>query len=152
MSDPVTFDSTTARFALPLLYIGQSQKESFVNEALVRTDALLHCSVLGTTATPPASPATGDSWLVATGASGDWAGHDGDVVLRLSGAWTFITPRNGMRVFDISAGQENLFFENWRKATTPVEPLGGTTVDTEARAAITDLVSALKVLGFIPPA
>lgn len=36
----------------------------------------LYPSVLLKVATPPANPALGDRYLVETGGSGDWAGHD----------------------------------------------------------------------------
>ncbi len=42
MSDPVQFEGATPRFALPLLFAGQAQKEFFVNEALLRADMVLH--------------------------------------------------------------------------------------------------------------
>ena len=38
----------------------------------------------------------------------------------------------------------------WSAATAPVEPTGGTTVDTEARMAIAGLVAALVDAGILP--
>jgi len=43
MTDPITFDSTSPRFGLPLLFSGQVQKEVYLNEALSRLDGLTHC-------------------------------------------------------------------------------------------------------------
>lgn len=150
MSDPVTFENATPRFALPYLYAGQAQKEVFVNEALALADALLHSSVAGEAAAPPAQPAEGENWLVAAGATGDWAGHDHSLASRRGGSWLFVAPRDGMRIFDLSLGQERLFFGSWRKASVLSEPLGGSIVDGEARAAITQLISSLKALGVLP--
>lgn len=150
MSDPLIFESTSPRFAMPLLHAGQAQKEVFVNEALALTDALLHCTVAGESAAPPAAPVDGENWLVAAGATGDWAGHDLSLACRQAGNWLFVPPRDGMRVFDLSTGQERLFFGSWRKALLTLEPLGGSTVDAEARAAIGDLISALQALGVLP--
>lgn len=152
MSDPVIFESASPRFALPLLYVGQAQKEIFVNEALALTDALLHCTVAGESAAPPADPVDGENWLVAAAATGDWAGQDLSLACRQGGDWLFIPPRDGMRIFDLSTGQERLFFGSWRKASLPSEPLGGSTVDAEARAAVSDLISALQALGVLPSA
>lgn len=129
---------------------GQAQKEVFVNEALALTDALLHCTVAGESTTPPAAPADGENWLVAAGATGDWAGQDLSLACRQAGNWLFVPPRDGMRIFDLSTGQDRLFFGSWRKALLTAEPLGGSTVDAEARAAIGDLISALQALGVLP--
>jgi hypothetical protein len=152
MPDSLTFTSSTPRFALPLLHAGQAQKEVFVNEALALADTLLHCSVKGEAAAPPGNSLEGDTWVVSTGATGSWAGHESEIAFRQGDAWIFVAPRNGMRVFDVSAGCEMLFFNFWRKALLQLEPLGGTSVDGEARAAINDLVSALQALGILPSA
>lgn len=52
---------------------------------------------------PPASPASGDTYIVPTGATGAWAGHAGDVAVWVpgspAGAWTFATPRTGWVTF-----------------------------------------------------
>lgn len=151
MSDPVVFESTSPRFALPLLYSGQAQKETFVNESFAITDALLHCSIESETATPPESPADGQNWLVAAGATGEWQGFDQALACRQAGNWLFVTPRDGMRVFDISAGQERIYFGAWKKASPLAEPIGGTTVDVEARAALSELIVALRAVGIFPP-
>lgn len=150
MSDPVTFESTSPRYALPLLYSGQAQKEAFVNEAFAVTDALLHCNIEGESDTPPGTPVDGQNWLVAAEATGDWVGQEQALACRQAGNWIFIQPRDGMRVFDISSGQEQLFFGAWTKASSFVEPQGGTTVDVEARTAIADLIAGLRALGIFP--
>ncbi|PNU04643.1 DUF2793 domain-containing protein [Novosphingobium guangzhouense] len=150
MPDPVTFADTSPRFALPLLHAGQAQKEIFVNEGVLLTDALMHCMIIGEAIAPPQNYAENDAWLVAPEATGAWAGRDGAVALYRAGGWIFIPPRDGMRVFDASSGSEMLFFGFWRKASLPGELLGGTIVDGEARTAIKDLVSALQALGILP--
>lgn len=150
MTDPLSFASATSRFALPLLHSGQAQKEVFVNEALALTDTLLHCTVEGEAIVPAENALEGQAWLIGTGASGEWADHDDEIAVRRGAAWAFIEPRDGMRLFDLSAGRELLFFGFWRKASLPVEPLGGSSVDGEARAAINDLVAALQALGILP--
>lgn len=152
MSDPLIFDSATPRFGLPLLYAGQTQKEAFVNEALERLDGLLHCAILGERTTPPATANDGDTWIVGSTATGDWTGHDDALAVRQGSGWAFITPRDGIRVYDQAARQERFFAGGWKKAMLPMELLGGLTVDGEARAAINDLVSALQALGIFPKA
>ena len=150
MSDPISFESASPRFALPLLFAGQAQKESFVNEAHALVDALLHCAIEGEVAAPPASPVDGENWLVAAPASGEWSGREGALACRQAGNWLFVTPRAGMRIWDRAAGQARLFSEGWNAPATLVEPNGGLTVDVEARAAIGDLISALRAAGILP--
>ncbi|MBJ7501800.1 MAG: DUF2793 domain-containing protein [Sphingopyxis sp.] len=67
---------TTPRLALPLLAVSQAQKEVTHNEALTLLDALLHAAVeAGPLAAPPASPVTGQCWLVDAVPTGAWAGN-----------------------------------------------------------------------------
>lgn len=152
MSETVIFESTSPRFALPFLHAGQAQKEVFVNEALSRCDALLHSTVSGERPEPPETAETGECWLVATGAIGAWSGRDGAIASFQGGDWIFVKPRRGLRVYDLSTGQERLFEGIWRKGSLPVEPLGGMTVDVQARAAIGELVAVLQALGIVPSA
>lgn len=150
MSDPITFDTTSPRYGLPLLFVGQSQKEAFVNEALSFTDALLHCAIEGIASAPPASPVDGTNWLVGISATGAWAGHDGKIACRQAGNWLFVTASDGMRVLDRSTGQERFYRSGWQVPAVPAAPSGGSTVDTEARTAIAALITALRQSGVFP--
>lgn len=49
--------------------------------------------------TPPASPVSGDSYIVGAAATGAWAGKAGNVALWDGAAWVFGVPRNGWRAF-----------------------------------------------------
>lgn len=146
-----TFESTSPRFALPLLFAGQAQKEGHVNEALTRIDALMHLVIEGQQAAPPTNPAEGQCWLVATGATGDWSGKSGQIACFGAGNWLFAEPRDGLRAFNRQAGQEIRFVGTWRQAARPAAPAGGTVVDSEARTTIAALVSALTNAGIFPP-
>ncbi len=91
---------TTPNLALPLLAAAQAQKHVTVNEALARLDGLVQLVVKNRDlASPPASPAEGDRYIVAAGATGAWAGWDGDVVLFSGGAWLRLIPQEGWRVW-----------------------------------------------------
>ena len=149
MPDPL-FDSRTTRFELPLLFAGQAQKELFVNELAARLDALLHGAVEAELAVPPASPSDGQAWLVGSGASGVWSGKTGQIAARQAGNWLFFAPRDGLRMLNRSTGQDLRFKGSWLAAARPASPSGGTTIDSEARAAINALITSLTVAGLIP--
>ena len=150
MTDPISFASTSPRFALPLIYAGQAQKETFINEAHSLADALLHCAIEGTATSPPTNPVDGTNWLVATTAAGDWAGQDGNIACRQAGNWLFVTPRDGLQVFNRANGQHMLFATNWKSPSLPDAPTGGSVIDAEARNALTNLISKLQTAGIFP--
>ena len=161
---------TRGRCAFPLIQPGQAQKELFHNEALALIDAGLHPAVEGAPlAVPPAAPAVGDSWLVAAGGTGAWAGRDGCLAAWTSGGWRFVPPQPGMCVWDKAAGFERRWTgSGWnageavaakiviagqqvvgpRQPNVP-SPSGGTIIDVEARAAVDAITVALKSHGLI---
>lgn len=150
MTDPLTFDILSPRFGLPLLFSGQSQKEVFVNEAHALTDALLHCAIEGELSVPPATPVEGENWIVGTSPTGEWQDHEAELACRQAGNWLFVVPQDGMRVLDRSTGQQLLYLGSWQSATAPADPAGGSTKDIQARAAIVELIDALRVAGIFP--
>lgn len=150
MADPVTFTSSTARYSLPLLFSGQSQKEFFVNEAHALADVLLHASVKGIASAPPANPAESECWLAATGAQGDWLGYDDHLCSFIAGSWRTIAPTQGMAIFDEASGVRLHYDSGWKSASEPTMPIGGSTIDAEARTAISQLVAALRDFGIFP--
>ena len=150
MTDPITFTSATPRYALPLLFSGQAAKEFYVNEAHALTDALLHAACEGEAAGPPTTPAEGETWLIASDATGEWAGEDGKLASRQSGNWLLTAPRDGMRLFDKSTCQLLLYRGGWQRPVAPTVADGGDVVDAEARAAIADLITALIDAGIFP--
>lgn len=63
---------------------GSSRLQLLHNEALNQLDAIVHVSVLDRDLTaPPGGPSNGDSYIVGGGATGDWAGHDGELAYYL---------------------------------------------------------------------
>ena len=84
----------------------QAQKHVTFNEALRLLDGLVQLSVRDSHCTaPPAAPADGDRHLVAPGASGAWAGWDGDVAVRSDGAWLRLPAREGWTAWNAAAGE-----------------------------------------------
>ncbi|MGN7612772.1 DUF2793 domain-containing protein [Magnetococcales bacterium HHB-1] len=51
--------------------------------------------------TPPGTPTSGDRYLVATGATGAWSGHDGEVAGWDGSVWNFTAPFEGMTVWEV---------------------------------------------------
>ena len=149
MSDPIPFEGSTARLALPMLFAGQAQKEFTVNEALLRADIALQCVVEGEAAAPPASPAAGQAWLVADAPSGDFAGHALAIAGWTADGWRFVTPREGFVVFDRTAQCFRKFSGTWERPVAPAGPSGGATIDAEARAAIVSLIEILVAAGVL---
>ena len=160
---------TTDRYAFPLLQVAQAQKEVTHNEAIAGIDALLQLSVETLSlAIPPLSPAAGQAWIVAGAGGGAWAGRGGQLATFGAG-WRFIAPREGcvawlrdtqrFAVFTAAGWQSDA----WPAAglrvggrlllsTTPgaiAAPTGGTTVDSEVRAALAALLSTLRGQGLV---
>lgn len=162
----------TPRFALPFIAPGQAQKELFHNEALQRIDFLL-CPVVEEPPlpAPPASPAVGSAYVVAAGASGAWAGHDGEIAGFGEGGWRFFAAVDGASVIDRVSGEILLRRGgSWEagivrgqevrlggqkvvgaQQAAITAPTGGATVDAVGRAAIANILIALRSHGLIAP-
>lgn len=147
MTDPLAFVSVTPRYAIPLLFSGQAEKEFYVNEAHALTDALLHCAVEDMADTPPVAPAEGDCWLVGPTPTGAWAGEAGKIACRQLGNWLFVDPRDGLAVLNRATGQTMRFRTGWIAPAAPMMPTTGTVIDSEARGAIAQLIIALTEAG-----
>ncbi len=161
----------TPRLGLPLLVAGQVQKELFHNEALVIVDLLIGASVeAAPIAAPPASPIVGTFYrVVAAGASGVFAGHEGALAGWSAGGWRFVAPVEGMRLTDRGTGVELAYRDGaWTSGSirgsevvigglkvvaSQLPPIagavGGATVDAEARAAVGQILFALRTHGLI---
>lgn len=50
-------------------------------------------------ATPPGSPVTGDSYIVAATPTGAWVGHTNKIAIWSGSAWIFGTPRIGWMTY-----------------------------------------------------
>lgn len=162
--------SSTPRLALPFISPGQAQKELMHNEALQLLDMIVAAAVEDVPlASPPADPAEGACYLIAAGATGDWAGEDGSLAAFSSGGWRYFAPVEGMSAFVWSTSVCALYRSGaWElgslrgsallvggqqvvgsRAAAIADPAAGSTVDAEARTAIGQILAALRGHGLI---
>jgi hypothetical protein len=129
---------------------GQSQKETTVNEAMLGADILLHPAIEGFAATAPTAPAAGQCWIVGSGAAGDFAGHTDRIAAWTEGGWRFFAPREGIRAYDLAVGAHRIYAgSSWRLVASPASPSGGSVIDSEARTAISAILTALRNAGIM---
>jgi hypothetical protein len=160
----------TPRLGLPFIAVGQAQKDFTHNESLQTLDVLVGGGVEEPPrAAPPTSPALGDCYIVAAGATGAWAGKSQCVAAWTSGGWRFISPVEGIRLYDRSSGNAIAYRNGaWEtgivrgasvvidgdqvvgpRAAAIASPTGGTVIDSESRAAISAILVALRQHGLI---
>jgi hypothetical protein len=162
--------SSSPRLALPFLSVGQAQKEATHNEAIQALDLIVAAAVeQEPVADPPAAPAPGACFLVAAAPTGAWAGKPQAVAGYTSGGWRFITPIEGMTVYVKATAQFACYRQGrWEmgilrgaslvvggqqvvgsRTAAIASPAGGSTVDSEARGTIEDMLAALRHHGLI---
>lgn len=159
----------TPRFGLPFIIPGQAQKELFHNEALTTIDLLLQAAVEGPElASPPAQAVHGQCWIVA-GVATAWAGKENQLATWTDAGWRFTPPTVGMSVWDKAAG----LARRWTGAAWSggqldcsglrvggeqvvgsrqpaiASPSGGTNIDAEARAVLSNVIATLMSHGLI---
>lgn len=158
------------RWALPLLFAGQAQKEIFHNEALILIDAMLHGQVESADiGEVPGDPAIGQCWIVAEAAGGVWTGKEGYIACWSEGGWRFIAPREGTRMQvsdrnhamihdgsqwrDEAMRPEGVYVEGQKvvgaRQSAISSPAGGTVIDDEARMAVAAILATLRQHGII---
>lgn len=78
----------------------QAQPQITVNTALRWLEAFAQLSVFSQSSmAPPPSPSDGALYIVPDGATGEWAGHDGQIALYLSTAWAYKTAPPGSMAY-----------------------------------------------------
>ncbi|MDE2029609.1 MAG: DUF2793 domain-containing protein [Alphaproteobacteria bacterium] len=87
--------TSSPNLALSYIASSQAQKEVTHNAALNDIDFLAKTSVIDTVlATPPSSPATGDTYIVAASPTGAWSGASG-AIAGYYGGWSLKMPQAG---------------------------------------------------------
>lgn len=144
---------SSPRWKLPLLAVNQLQKDVTHNEALAIIDQLLVPVVAGLPQnSPPATPQPGTLWLVGATPTGAWEGHAHQLAGWSAAGWRWSDAAPGMAVRS-SSGQQ-LVFDGaaWLAPVVLALPVGGMTVDSQARNAITALIQALSAQGVVAAA
>lgn len=161
---------STARLGVSLLSAGQAQKELMVNEGFAVWDIAAFPAVeQGPLNDPPPSPVIGTCYIVGAEPTGTWSGHALNLAGFTSGGYRFIAPLEGMTVF-VKADAQLARFRSGQWETGIVRgaslvlngtqvvgsqsaaissPVGGTTVDSEARAAVDQILVAMRTHGLI---
>jgi hypothetical protein len=160
----------TVRLAAPLIEGGQIDKATTHNEALTLFDLALSAAVDGFLANnPPASPSAGACYVLGASPIGAWAGHAQALAGYTAGGWRFIAPVDGLTAWVKASSQFATYSGGgWElghlrgvrlsvggeqvvgpRLTAVAEATGGTTIDTEARAAIAAILDRLRQHGLI---
>ena len=83
----------TPNLSMPFIMPSQAQKHVTHNEAIELLDMLVQLTLEAADQTaPPSAPAEGQTWAIVSGASGDWAGKDGQIASWRGGGWLFVVP------------------------------------------------------------
>ena len=118
---------------------------------------------------PPAGPAVGSCYIVGGSPGGDWTGHAHELAAYTAGGWRFIAPCDGMsaqvRPSGMTASFRNGVWEVGtlraskvevegrqvvgRRGAAIADPAGGRSSDREGRAAIGQILAALREHGLI---
>jgi hypothetical protein len=104
-------------------------------------------------AIPPNSPVPGSCYIIAASPSGAWAGKAQCLAVFTSGGWRFVMPADGLTVYVRSTGTRAIYREGaWELCGGSIgSPSGVTTVDTQARSAIDQILGALRQHGLVAP-
>lgn len=164
---------STERLGLPLLAPGQAQKELIHNEALQLLEALVAGAVEEPARNaPPPAPVPGSCYLVGNAPTGAWSQYAGHLAASTSGGWRFVPPAPGMTALVKSSGLTVSYVGSaWEtgsiraqrvlidglqvlgaRTAAVADPVGGALVDAEARSALIQILSALRLHGLIATA
>ena len=149
---------------------GQAQKDFKFNEAIQLIDSMLAPAVeMPPLADPPPNPVSGECYIVGVDPQGVWHDQSNCLASYSDAGWRFIRPHEGTSVFVRSQRVLATFLDgSWEIGTLRASevivgeqkvigarapaidtPAGGGTVDVEARAALVEILDALRAHGLI---
>ena len=162
--------ANTPRLKMPLISPGQAQKELFHNEALQVLDCIAGASVEEPPRNdPPVGPAEGATYIIGPAPTGVWVGKSGQLANMSAGGWRYIIPTEGLSALVKTSGLRAEYRSGaWAigiivagqveiggvqvlggQAAAMTSPSGGSTIDAEARSAISLILAALRQHGLI---
>ncbi|WP_146592030.1 DUF2793 domain-containing protein [Puniceibacterium confluentis] len=126
----------SSRLSLPYLMPSQAQKHVTHNSALDVLDVLVQLRLSGLAAvTPPDPPEDGTVFALGAGATGDWAGQDGQLAAYDTGAWRFVTPQPGWQAVLLPGGRPYVYVAGgWQRAEGASQNLDGLGIGTGSDA------------------
>ena len=147
----------TSRHKLPLLAVGQAQKEYTHNEALLLVDNLLNLSIVSIVDRPEdiepeaiEQNMDGESsaWLISDAPSGTWSQRANQIVISTANGFRYIEPVENMRIYNAQYGCLMIYKDmSWFIAPTHAEPVGGDIIDSQARESIATILNNLRQFG-----
>lgn len=88
-----------SRFSLPVLSSSSSDNVVRLNEALAILDIVSTLGVKDRKRTTPPTAAAGESYVVATGASGAWSTHATHIAFWTGAEWRYVVPKAGVSAY-----------------------------------------------------
>lgn len=142
------------RWRLPLLAIGQAQKELYHNESLILLDFLSH-PVVQDIANDPANlaPAPGECWIIGPEPLGEWAGKAQQIAGWTDSGWRYIVPQSLMSCRILATALAVRFDgAQWQSAATiPALDPGSATI-VQLAESLNAIIALLRLHNFMPPA
>lgn len=144
----------TSRHKLPLLAVGQAQKEYTHNEALLLVDSLLNPSVRSIIDDPEAIDDSQNisnetrAWLISDMPSGIWSQRANEIAILTANGFRYIEPIAGMRIFNEQSDCLMIYKDmSWYIAPTLAAPTDGSVIDSQARDSISAILDNLRQFG-----
>ncbi len=147
----------TSRHKLPLLAVGQAQKEYTHNEALLLVDNLLNLSILSIVDRPEdiepeaiEQTIEGESsaWLISDTPSDAWSQRANHIIISTANGFRYLEPVENMRIHNVQSGCLMVYKDmSWSIAPTHAGPTGGDIIDSQARDSIAAILDNLRQFG-----
>lgn len=144
----------TSRHKLPLLAVGQAQKEYTHNEALLLMDNLINPSIHSILDNPDEideavnTSEESRAWLISDTPSGIWSQRANQIVVQTPNGFRYIEAVSGMRIYNEQSECIMMFKEGyWYMAPILTVPVGGDVIDSQARESISVILDSLRQFG-----